>query len=239
MRRAATNTGSGTGRDTLLRLGRAVKAAKLAMSGDITLTIKNLDRRVVSLVKPPGPTWRTTMPALSTSPGTSTIPASNNLIHTQICKYGYIQDLWLIWVVAVGANVVQADLMALPKDFQKHLTTIQMNLKSAYARLQTSIKESVNPGGHVPIDYFLAQTVLHILKQSSERAVFWGYTGDTGIWEKLVLAYERKGVLSFTHPSPVGSCMDSTDPLGKTVQAFGQQKQHSKLCGAQNTNCPI
>lgn len=128
--------------------------------------------------------------------------------------------------------------MALPKDFQKRLTTIQMNLKSAYARLQTSVKESVNPDGYVPVDYFLAQMVLHLLKQSSERAVFWGYTGDAGIWEKVVLAYERKGMFSFDHPHVWLHCADSNDPLDNMVQTFGQQKQHSKLCGAQNTNCP-
>eukprot|EP00892_Ulva_mutabilis_P007588 jgi/Ulvmu1/5200/UM021_0217.1 len=87
-----------------------------------------------------------------------------------------------------------AELMDLPKDYKERLQSVQASLRSAYDRLQTDIQRTVNPSGEMPVDYFLAQAVADLLKSNSERRLFGGYRGDAGIWDRIVLAYQRKGL---------------------------------------------
>lgn len=131
--------------------------------------------------------------------------------------------------------------MGLPKDYQQRLSTVQASLKSAYTRLPIDIQSTVNPSGTVPVDYFLAQAVADILKSQSERTLFGHLQGDAGLWQKLVLAYQRSGVANsgslMLHSSIRSTSVnyDKSKYSGAqrvAVQVYGQLKLHIRLYGA-------
>lgn len=85
----------------------------------------------------------------------------------------------------------------MPRDWKDNLRTLREALKAAYDKLEPCVVETVNPSRNAPLDYFLALSVYELLQARGEKGMLGGYKGEAGIWQKLVGAYEKRGMFPF------------------------------------------
>lgn len=81
----------------------------------------------------------------------------------------------------------------LPADWHKRLQAIQGKMAQAVKELPAGLLAQVAGSGEAPVDYFRAVAIRDKLAQSGERSLFGGLTGQAGIWDKIVKAYENGG----------------------------------------------
>jgi hypothetical protein len=81
----------------------------------------------------------------------------------------------------------------LPHDWHKRLQAIQAKVSEAVKELPAGVLAQVAGGAEVPVDYFRAVQIRDKLAATGERSLFGGLTGQAGIWDKIVKAYENGG----------------------------------------------
>jgi len=86
----------------------------------------------------------------------------------------------------------QAELKKLQPTWPQRLSTIQAAAEAAFAALPQGAAPSVQLSEHRPRDYLLVREVRDALKETAATGLFGGLTGDAGVFNKLVTAYERQ-----------------------------------------------
>lgn len=81
----------------------------------------------------------------------------------------------------------------LPHDWHKRLQAIQAKVSEAVKELPAGVLTQVAGSAEVPVDYFRAVQIRNKLAETGERSLFGGLTGQAGIWDKIVKAYENGG----------------------------------------------
>lgn len=92
--------------------------------------------------------------------------------------------------------VVQVARQKLPADWHKRLQAIQAKVTEAVKELPAGLLTQVAGSSEVPVDYFRAVQLRDKLAETGERTLFGGLTGQAGIWDKIVKAYENGGELA-------------------------------------------
>lgn len=82
----------------------------------------------------------------------------------------------------------------LPADWHKRLQAIQAKVTEAVKELPAGLLAGLPGGAEAAVDYFRAVEIRDKLAQTGERTLFGGLTGQAGIWDKIVKAYENGGV---------------------------------------------
>jgi hypothetical protein len=66
-------------------------------------------------------------------------------------------------------------------------------VSEAVKELPAGVLTQVAGSAEVPVDYFRAVQIRDKLAATGERSLFGGLTGQAGIWDKIVKAYENGG----------------------------------------------
>lgn len=73
------------------------------------------------------------------------------------------------------------------------MQAIQAKVSEAVKELPAGVLAQVAGSAEVPVDYFRAVQTRDKLAETGERSLFGGLTGQAGIWDKIVKAYENGG----------------------------------------------
>ncbi|WIA18375.1 hypothetical protein OEZ85_009837 [Tetradesmus obliquus] len=82
----------------------------------------------------------------------------------------------------------------LPADWHKRLEAIKSKISEAEKELPPGLLSQLPGPADAPVDYFRALQIRDKLAESGERTLFGGLSGQAGIWDKIVKAYENGGV---------------------------------------------
>jgi hypothetical protein len=74
------------------------------------------------------------------------------------------------------------------------MQAIQAKVSEAVKELPAGVLTQVAGSAEVPVDYFRAVQIRDKLAATGERSLFGGLTGQAGIWDKIVKAYENGGM---------------------------------------------
>jgi hypothetical protein len=88
---------------------------------------------------------------------------------------------------------LQVARQKLPHDWHKRLQAIQAKVTEAVKELPAGVLSQVAGSAEAPVDYFRAVQIRDKLAETGERSIFGGLTGQAGIWDKIVKAYENGG----------------------------------------------
>lgn len=66
-------------------------------------------------------------------------------------------------------------------------------MTEAVKELPAGVLSQVAGSAEAPVDYFRAVQIRDKLAETGERSLFGGLTGQAGIWDKIVKAYENGG----------------------------------------------
>ena len=92
----------------------------------------------------------------------------------------------------------QVGRQKLPADWHKRLQAIQAKITEAVKDLPAGLLAGSPGGAEAALDYFRAVQIRDKLAQNGERTLFGGLTGQAGIWDKIVKAYENGGMYTAT-----------------------------------------
>lgn len=73
------------------------------------------------------------------------------------------------------------------------MQAIQAKVTEAVKELPAGVLSQVAGSAEAPVDYFRAVQIRDKLAETGERSLFGGLTGQAGIWDKIVKAYENGG----------------------------------------------
>lgn len=98
-------------------------------------------------------------------------------------------------MATVAVVFLQVARQKLPQDWHKRLQAIQAKVTEAVKELPAGVLTQVAGSAEVAVDYFRAVQIRDKLAETGERSLFGGLTGQAGIWDKIVKAYENGGKL--------------------------------------------
>lgn len=87
----------------------------------------------------------------------------------------------------------QVQRQKLPADWHKRLQAIQSKITEAVKELPAGLLAGLLGSTEAVVDYFAAVKVRDRLAETGERTLFGGLTGQAGVWDKIVRAYENGG----------------------------------------------
>ncbi|WIA38655.1 hypothetical protein OEZ86_001962 [Tetradesmus obliquus] len=82
----------------------------------------------------------------------------------------------------------------LPADWHKRLEAIKSKISEAEKELPPGLLSQLPGPADATVDYFRSLQIRDKLAESGERTLFGGLSGQAGIWDKIVKAYENGGV---------------------------------------------
>jgi CDK5 regulatory subunit-associated protein 3 len=95
----------------------------------------------------------------------------------------------------------QVTRQKLPVDWHARLQAIQARSAQAAKELPPGLLASLPGADGTAVDYFRARAVRDKLAQDGERSLFGGLTGQAGVWDKIVRAYENGGAVTMEDSS--------------------------------------
>ena len=86
---------------------------------------------------------------------------------------------------------LQINRQKLPRDFHKKLQVIQAKAAKSAEELPLELRPQASNIEEDALDYSKAVNIRDTLARISEKSLFGGLTGQAGLWDKIIRAYQK------------------------------------------------